>query len=222
MADRYLYAILPGLVGAALLAGRDAFDLLEARLRARGVDPARLRRVAAGAAAVLGVAWLGLFAWRSYERAHVWRSAVLVMADAERNYPEGTAAKTRQAVRAARSGDIETTVALLRQAHARGYNRLDHLLQEPAYAPYRDDPRFHALLVEFADGMIEYLGRSPSPSQLELRVLALAYEVRGDRADALRALERALEVGGPITADIERDLAELRRQERLRERAAGR
>jgi hypothetical protein len=222
MADRYLYAILPGLVGGVLLAGLDGLRLLEARARERGADPARLRRGAAGAAVVLGAVWLGLFAWRSYERAHVWRSAHLVMADAERNYPDGTAAKTRQAVRAARAGDIETTVALLRQAHARGYNRLDHLLQEPAYAPYRDDPRFHALLVEFADGMIEHLGRSSSPSQLELHVMALAHEVRGDRAGALRALERALEVGGPIDAQIERDLAALRRQERLRERAAER
>jgi tetratricopeptide (TPR) repeat protein len=220
MADRYLYAILPGLVGALLLAGLDAVRALEAR--ARRADPARLRRGAAPVAVALGAAWLALLAWRSFERAHVWRSAQLVMVDAERNYPDGTAAKTRQAVRAARAGDIESAVALLRQAHARGYNRLDHLLQEPAYAAYRDDPRFHALLVEFADGMIEHLGRNPSPSQLELRVLALAHEVRGDRADALRALERALEVGGPIDEEVERDLADLRRRQRLQERAAGR
>jgi hypothetical protein len=144
------------------------------------------------------------------------------MADAERNYPDGTAAKTRQAVRAARDGDIETAVALLRQAHARGYNRLDHLLQEPAYAPYLEDPRFRALLVEFADGMLAHLGRSESPSQLELHVMALAHEVRGDTDAAVRALERALAVGGPIDARIERDLAALRRNQRLRAGTAGR
>jgi hypothetical protein len=212
MADRYLYAILPGLLGVVLLVGQDALAGLEAAAR---------RRAGLAAAAFCG-ALLALFAWRSFERAHVWRSAQLVMADAERNYPDGTAAKTRQAVRAARNGDVATTVALLRQAHARGYNRLDHLLQEPAYAPYLEDPRFRALLVEFADGMLEHLGRSRSPSQLELHVMALAYEVRGDTADAVRALERALAVGGPIGAQIERDLAALRRSQRLKERTAGR
>ena len=50
------------------------------------------------------------------------------MADVERNYPEGTAAKTNRATRAAQVGDAETAVALLREAHKRGYNRLDHLL----------------------------------------------------------------------------------------------
>ena len=48
--------------------------------------------------------------------------------------------------------------------------------------------------------------------------MALAHEVRGDTDAALRALERALEVGGPIDAQIERDLATLRRSQRLKER----
>jgi hypothetical protein len=222
MADRYLYAILPGLLGAVLLAGRDGLGALEAAARRRGADPARLRRGGALAAGAVCAVLLALFAWRSFERAHVWRSAQLVMADAERNYPEGTAAKTRQAVRAARGGDVETAVALLRQAHARGYNRLDHLLQEPAYAPYLDDPRFRALLVEIADAMLVHLGRSRSPSQLELHVMALAHEVRGDTDSAVRALERALAVGGPIDAQVQRDLAALRRNQRLKERTAGR
>ena len=222
MADRYLYAILPGLLGAVLLVGLDVLATIEAAARRRGADPARVRRSAGLAAAALCAALLAFFGWKSFERAHVWRSAQLVMADAERNYPDGTAAKTRQAVRAARSGDVETAVALLRQAHARGYNRLDHLLQEPAYAPYLDDPRFRALLVQFADGMLEHLGRNDAPSQLELHVMALAHEVRGDTGEAVRALERALAVGGPIDAQIERDLAALRRSQRLKERTAGR
>jgi hypothetical protein len=222
MADRYLYAILPGLLGAVLLLGRDALAGLEAAARRRGADPARVRRGAVLAAGGVCALLLGLLGWRTWERAHVWRGAQFVMADAERNYPEGTAAKTRQAVRAARSGDIETAVALLRQAYARGYNRLDHLLQEPAYAPYLGDPRFRALLVEIADGLLAHLGRNESPSQLELHVMALAHEVRGDTDAAVRTLERALAVGGPIDAQIERDLAALRRNQRLRERSAGR
>jgi hypothetical protein len=50
--------------------------------------------------------------------------------------------------------------------------------------------------------------------------MALAHEVRGDTDAAVRALERALAVGGPIDAQIERDLAALRRSQRLKERTA--
>ncbi len=221
MADRYLYFILPGLVGASLLATGEVLGWLVSRTARPGAEQERLLRTAARAATLAAAALLAFFAWRSFERAAVWRSAALVMADAELHYPDGTAAKTRQATRAARSGDLEKAVALLRQAHQRGYNRVDHLLQEPAYAPYLDDPRFRAVLVEMADGMLEYLERNDSPSQLELHAMALALEVRGDTEGAVRALERALAVGGPIAAQIERDLASLRAKLRLKERSAG-
>jgi hypothetical protein len=131
------------------------------------------------------------------------------MADAVRNYPDGTAAHLAAAGQAATLGDAGATVLHLRAAWARGYNRLDHLLG-PNYAAVRSDPRFRALLVEMATQMLERLGALAEPSQMELRALALAHELRGERELALRALERALEVGGPVDEEIRRELRQLR------------
>jgi hypothetical protein len=222
MADRYMYFILPGGIGAALLAGTDAARALRARAAARGLDAERLLRGAARAGALAALIALVALGVRSHARARVFRSAEAMMADAELHYPDGVAAKTRQATRAARRGDADTAIAALRAAHARGYNRLDHLVNEPAYQALRSDPRFQALLVEIADEQLAYLAGNPSPSQLELHLASLAHLVRGDTEAAVRALERALEVGGPIDETIRRDLdavrARLRRERALEAR----
>jgi hypothetical protein len=223
MADRYMYFILPGLIGAVLLAGGGAVRALRARAAARGVDADRAARSAARACAVAALAVLLALGARTHARARVFRNAEFMMADAELHYPDGVAAKTRQATRAARRGDADAAIEALRAAHARGYNRLDHLLNEPAYQALRSDPRFQALLVEVADEQLAYLARNDTPSQLELHLAALAHLVRGDTAAAVGALERALEVGGPIDEQIRRDLDAVRarlRRERAAERAA--
>jgi hypothetical protein len=108
----------------------------------------------------------------------------------------------------------------LREAHARGYNRLDQILAEPAYAPYLDDPRFRPLLVEIATGLLRTVERSESPSQLDLHVMALAHMTLDDTEAAVHDLERALELGGPIDETIARDLAFMRRRLRLEQGAA--
>ncbi len=201
MADRYLYFILPGLIGGVLLAAPQTLArVLGAELPDRFWLGVRI-------AAAL---WIVFFAWRSFDRAHVWQTAYSVMADVERNYPEGTAAKTRQATRAAAVGDADTAVALLRGAHARGYNRLDHLLHE-SYARIAEAPSFQALKREWAREWIERLTRDESPSQLELRPVAQAHVVLGDLSAARRATLLAIEIGGPITAELEEDLDKLDR-----------
>lgn len=226
MADRYMYFLLPGLIGGTCLMGLAAAR----RFGAAGThsDEAAAKRrqqLQIGATAAALLAGWGL-ATQAHARAYVWRSAGLLMADAEDHYPEGTAAKTRQATRAARQGDAETAVAALRAAYARGYNRLDHLLQEPAYAVLRGDPDFEALLREMAVEWRDRLGASPSPSQIELRALAQAYIVLEDYEAALAALRRALATEGPVTETIEHDVRELERAMRFqrleRERDAAR
>jgi tetratricopeptide (TPR) repeat protein len=178
---------------------------------------------AAGKVAIgLTVLLIALFALRSNERARVWRLPEFMMADAELHYPEGAAAQTRKAKRAALMGDIDAAVTALRAAHARGYNRLDHLLGEPAYARFQGDPGFRALLDELATEWLDRLEGNPSPSQLELRVVAQAHIVLEDLPAAIRAIERALELEGPITADLEGDLEALKRSQRIRERTRGR
>ena len=136
------------------------------------------------------------------------------MADVEANYPNGTAAKTNGATRAALAGDAETAVTLLRGAHSRGYNRLDHLLL-PSYARIQGDPAFEALKRDWAREWIERLTQNEAPSQLELRLIAQAHVVLGDLHSAVADIERAIATGGPITEDLEDDLRELAREIRF-------
>jgi hypothetical protein len=138
-----------------------------------------------------------------------------MMANAEKNYPQGTAAKTRQATRAAQVGDAETAVAALRAAYARGYNRLDHLLG-PQYERIQDDAAFQALKREMAREWVDRVEKRSSPSQVELRAAAQAYVVLDDLAAGIRAIERALEVGGPIDDEtLQGDLESLERAQRF-------
>lgn len=212
MADRYLYFILPGLIGALLLWGA------ELRGRAAGRAPgAAWTRAAAPAALLVGAVLLVGFAVQTYARAGVWVDGYQMMADAERHYPEGMAAKTRQATRAAREGRVEDAVAALRAAHARGYRRLDQILQEPAYQPYLKDPRFRPVVLEIAAHLLEIHADDPDPSQGDLRTMALAYHVRGETDTAIALLERALDAGDVYDDAIRADLANLRLEQRLRE-----
>lgn len=210
MADRYLYHALPGLLGAALFVASDAASALGRRLGRGAGGPAP----AAVAGLALAVALAGLFAVQAHARARIWRSGALVMADAARNYPDGRAAHLSRALRAARMGDAATAVASLRVVQRRGYNRLDLLLQDPVYAPLRDDPGFRSVLDAMAGHWIAALADDPDPSQLELHLLGVSHHLRGDDAAAIRALERALSLEGPDTELIRRDLEALRRAER--------
>jgi hypothetical protein len=162
---------------------------------------------------------LVVFAARSFDRATIWRSASLVMDDAIKHYPEGVAAKTQDATRAAQAGDADTAVELLERAHRRGYNRLDHLLMA-GYAAIQSDPAFVKLKQRWAREWIERLSRNDSPSQHELQLIAQAQLVLDDLESARDTILRAIERGGPITANLEVDLAEVERAirfSRLRE-----
>ena len=206
IADRYLYFILPGLVGGVLLAAPEwlaRFSLPEAAWNG-------LR--------VAGVVLLALLALRSFDRAQVWQTPMSAMADSISNYPDGVAAKTQSATLSAQRGDATTAVRLLEEAHARGYNRLDHLLMA-GYAPIQADPAFVALKKRWAREWIERLSRNESPSQHELHPIAQAWIVLEDLGAARDTLRRAIEVGGPLTPVLEEDLANIERAirfERLR------
>jgi hypothetical protein len=88
MADRYLYFIVPGLLGATLLALRDFFPSTRS----------------GRAGLVLAASVCLVFAVRSHTRAEIWRSPVLILADAARNYPDGVSANLLRAKRAAQEG----------------------------------------------------------------------------------------------------------------------
>ena len=212
MADRYLYFILPGLIGGVLLFGRDHLDDLLAKFEASD-SKALTSRVLIAAAIV----WIAVFAVRVNTRAQVWRTGYSMMADAEAHYPQGMAAQTRIARRLALAGDAEGTVRALRAARARGYNRLDHLISDPGYNAIRGHRLFTELVNELAQEWVDRFERVEEPDQHEYRVMAQAYIVLDDLDAAIRKIEAALKIKGPITESLEDDLDGLKRKKRIRE-----
>jgi hypothetical protein len=220
MADRYLYFILPGLIGGVLLAGQQWLPTVEARLgTGKGI-----RRLRAGLlAAAFGLC--SALAFMSHDRASVFYSPESLMADAERNYPDGAAASTRKASRAARRGDTRAALAHLRSARARGYNRVDHLLQDPAYASMQGDPEFAEIKNEMAQDWILRLGELPAPGHYKARALAQAYVAVDELDQAVAVLEAAAARPGPIADALREDAetlaAELRFRARVEARRSG-
>ena len=211
MADRYLYHALPGLIAACLFAAGDGLAALDRRWRWRGLDP-RHAAVVAG----LGVAGLCVFfAAQAHDRARLWRSEALVMAESARNYPDGRAALLNRARRAARTGDASGAALALGDLQRRGFNRLDVLLKDPVYAPLRGDPAFDAVLADMAAYWIAVIKDKPDPSQLDLHLLGVSYHLRAETSAAVDALQRALALEGPESDQIRRNLEEVRRVERL-------
>lgn len=205
IADRYLYFILPGLIGAVLLALQDLAHRISGREGSR-VDPPTLAR----AGLAIGSAFVLLFAFQAHARAPVWINADEMMADSERNYPDGAAANTRKASRAAAQGDFAAAVKWLEAAHARGYNRLDHILIDPNYGPMQGYEPFVELRRVMAQEWVDRLQAKATNSQVEARGLAQAYIVLGDLESALRVIEGAIAIPGPITSDLESDAEKLR------------
>jgi tetratricopeptide (TPR) repeat protein len=193
MADRYLYTMLPGLIGAVLCAGRDS-------------PLWAMPRVRIAALAGTGVV-VALFAAASFERARLWQSETLLNLDAARHYPEGGSARFLRARRAAQDGDVETAVAELRAASLRGVDNFTILGRDPGLAPIRAEPAFRELVREVAGRWIERSTRRGLRTQAELRFLGLAHVVRGEFDAAVAAFERALALGGPqqelVTVELE-------------------
>ncbi len=215
MADRYLYLILPGLIGASALALQDPLGRLVARSR---LD-ARVWRVAWIGAGVLVLAG---FSVRSNDRAALWRSAALVGADSVRNYPQGRIASLNAARMAARRGDGPATARALQAAIRAGYDYLQVLLADTDIAPMRRHPEVDRVYQELAASWIERIRGNPKPRQAQLNLLALAYETRGEWQEAERALERALEAKGFEDDLVEQRLDEVRRRARAVSGTSGR
>jgi hypothetical protein len=198
IADRYLYFILPGLIGGALFLLVELRDRLGAGVRvSRGV-----------AVAVAGLAVF--FAVRSAERAKLWVNETFLYVDAARHYPDGGTAAYLDARRAAGRGDTAAAVAALRKAADRGIDRFMVVRDDPGLAAIRDTQEFRELLREMAGRWIERAERNEHPTPPELRVMAQAHLVRGEVAEARALLERALAAGGPLESVVRAELAALR------------
>lgn len=206
LGDRYLYMPLPGLVGVALLLAQRGLGRLGARA------PARADALAAAALAG-ALVLLGGLAARVPSRAAIWRSEPLLMVDAARNYPEGIQASLTRAFRAGEQHDAEGAAAALRAARAKGFDQFMALERVPAFGPILRDPAFRAARAEVAGLWLErFAARRHVANQGELRVAAMAHEARGERAEAIAALEEALRKDGPYRQTVADELAALRRQ----------
>ena len=197
IADRYLFFMLPGLIGGTSL------------FLASALGPPALRRAAVAGALVVAV----LFAFVSAERARLWRGETLLLLDAARRYPNGATASYLNARRAAQQGDATAAVAALREAAARGIDRFMALEQDPALAPIRDTPEFHDLIRDMAGAWLERARRRGHGTPAELRVMAHAHIARGEYARAAELLEQALAAGGPFEAVLREELEAVRLRE---------
>ena len=189
VADRYLYAILPGLIGGVLLLGLDLGPRIAASLRL-SVPTLSRGALAAGTGLVL------LFAWQASGRAALWRGETWLLLDAATHYPDGSTAAFMRARSAAQLGDVEGAVAELRRAVDRGLDTFMAIRDDPGLAPIRDAPAFRQLIHEMAGTWIERSRKRGDTSQAQLRAAALAHLVRGEQNLAIATLERALAAGG--------------------------
>jgi len=206
MGDRYLYPILPGLIGAALLGLRPAWAWSAARLDARG--PADLARRLGVAAALGACVW---FAASSRERAPVFASNQALMTDAALRYPDGMQAHLLRGHRAALEGNAEAAARAYDRAIDLGFSDLQALLTNAALDRVRRAPPFVRVMQKLARLDIARLGRHERPEQSELIRLAIAHELLGDRDAARASLERARTAPGPFAEEIERRIANLGR-----------
>lgn len=209
MADRYLYAVLPGLIGAGLLAGG---ALLGPRLAGPGRAAGRWRT---GLAALLGVVLAG-FAIGTHQRSPVFTSDAAMQREAARNYPDGIHARLLSAHAAGLRRDPEEIARHLRRLADLGFVNWTIFLGDPALQPFLKHPAVREQIDGMAARWIERLGAIAEPEQIELNMLAQAYLVRDELAPGIATLERAIAHGGPYTDSLEETLRHARRDARIR------
>lgn len=200
MGDRYLYPILPGLIGGVLLAARSAPAVLRARWRVPATLRAQAPKIAVAACLLLLLA----FAARSRDRAPVFLTIRSMMLESALRYPDGMQGNLLRGQRYAQEGDPAAAAAAIRRAVDLGFDDLLQLVQNPGLAAVRYHPDFVETLRHLAALNIARLSRHEDPDQLVLMHLGLAYSVTGEDEEAIRTWERALEMGGPFDAAIRR------------------
>jgi len=210
MGDRYLYFILPGLIGAVAFAVRDSWPALERIARARGVrlpDTPLLLRGAAVATALWAVG-LGLL---TSAQARVWRSTSTIALATSRNYPNGITAHRMRAYQAARFGDATTAARELRGAFERGFDAFMDLQSDPTFAALQGNPEYDAMLGDMAADWIATIEAREAPTYYELYWMGEAHLLRRELDAAEMAYRRSLELGGGFDPSIRERLMTITR-----------
>jgi hypothetical protein len=203
LGDRYLYFMLPGVLGGAAL-------LVQSRVTSA---PERVQRIAS----VLAVSMLTVFAIVSQQRAALWRGELLLLSDSAAHYPEGGTAYYVAAVRAANTGRPEDAIAALRASADRGYHFMRAFGADPLLAPLRGRDDFHALIRDIARRQIEFAEQRGDHTPSQLRGIAASYLYLDEYERAIESYERAIRQGGPLQSILIDEL-HLAREQRARAR----
>ena len=219
MADRYLYFILPGLIGGSLFAAmefraRACEAVADAEIRSRWM-PIATRLVALGTALVVIA-----FGVHSHARAGLWLKEISLMRSAALQYPNGANASYYRALRAARRRDAETAVRELRAAADKSLGHMARFSSDPRFQPIAREPVFHDLVDEIAGRWIEFARSRGLETQTWLRSTGQAHRVRGEYREAIDCFERALRLGGPLHSEILIDLESTRAERRKADKAS--
>jgi hypothetical protein len=188
MADRYLYFVLPGLLGALLAAGAPWLARALAGVRERGLAAAPAGLVALALAVPVLAA---VFALRFHARAELWSSPVLLESDAAAHYPDGIPGQITLARQRIAQGDLEGAVDALERARARGYSNPSALIHDPSFQALYAVPRYGEMLRDMTERWIERFATFEDPSVANLIGLAQAELFMGRADRAREALARA-------------------------------
>jgi hypothetical protein len=208
MADRYLYGILPGLLGGTVLAVQGAL----ARPAASDTGEADIRWPRAESiAALFGVLVLALgFAGQSSARIPVFASDLTMAKDAAAHYPDGIQANLLRMAEAGIAGDGAAAAIALKAAFRDGWVAFGHVMSKPYLAGVLGDPDFRAVLQEMAGYWIDEGEKIEHPVQADEYMLSLAHDLRGELDLAIAAAERGLALTGAYDQTLHDQLARLR------------
>jgi hypothetical protein len=209
MGDRYLYFVLPGLIGGSLFLALEVRERLAAATAA-GRAPFLSARAISRAAIACALALAAFFGVRSFERADIWRNETLLFLDAERHYPDGGPAHFLRARRAAQVGDVAGSIEALRRAEERGFANFMNLPNDRTLAPIAGTQAFHDFVREMAGRWIERSRGWSHMNQAQYHLLAHAHMLRDEIPEAETALEKAIAAGGPQDAVLRSELTQLR------------
>jgi hypothetical protein len=200
--DRYLYFMLPGLIGGVA----HASIALGERIPRLAKPP--LPTVAA----LLVAAYLVPLSLHAYRRAFLWTDTNRLLVDSATQYPDGSVAAYLSARRAALDGDAAGAVAALRRSAELELSRTQMAFYDPYFAKLKSDPAFQAFVREVARRYLE-LGRQLD-NQAWLQTAAGFQVQLGDWDAAVDSMERAVRFGGPAGPQLLGELEALRQARR--------